>query len=1046
MKLLAPLAVCLLSGSLHAQICPTLSDLNPNATGTTSKPDSGIDFDMLTDTTSLTVAGGKCFFTAQLAIGGDRLYVTDGTPAGTIALVDTHPTTSDHIHRLIAVGNSVYFYANAPDSSLELWTSDGTVNGTHIVSDIYAGSGSSFVSGSPMVLFQNKLLFAATTQFHGSELWVHDVGLSSTYMLKDILPGAASSVPKGLTASSDQSQVFFAAKTSESGNEPWVTDGTVAGTHLVLDINPGTASSKPQGFKNLNGRALFIAWSPGNGRELWSTDGTPTGTTLLRDIAPGSGSPNIYLSDSAVLGNELYFAATTPTTGREIWKTDGTAAGTVLCQDFTAGPAGSHPLNFFTIGSQLFFAARGPLGRELYKIPLGGTITLVKDIAVGTDNALEDGALQWFTEVAGKLYFYATSDGEGSELWESDGTPGGTQLLKDIEPGTGSSDPKWLTKFGGSSLLFFAHSKTYGREIWKSDLTTASTQLLKDLNPEQFGVGSKPGNLFTPDGSRVLFSADVPGAGNELMIIDPIAGPVLLKDLSPGPSGQSSGWHFNFFSAWDGTQAFTLFVKPNNRSLWRTDGTRVGTTPVKEGKISSPFQDPRGFVSFAGKTYFTAHSGNFDIFGEPTLELWSTDGTESGTQIEVDLQALSNATFTSEMVVYKDRLYFIANTQATGAEVWSTDGTAAGTSILLDIAPGSLHSVFHDSFGEEIPFFYEFNGLLFFAAADPQHSRELWVTDGTSQGTHIVKDIAPGTQDAVPTEITPFKDKLLFVAGKSPSNRALYSTDGTAAGTLRLTDPNGLFSPTKFRDFVVLGDNVYFAGFTSWQGWELWRTDGTAAGTSQLIDLQPGIAGSSPYLLLKAGDGIYFRAETTAHGPELWLTDGTAAGTHMVCDLAPGPDSSFPTNLLLADGKLFFSAITQSAGAELFSIPVAAPYVQPMGSSGSGSSLMASTPQMGATMTISAANVETGTYSLLVASAPTGGPTSFLTAPNSASWIDPNSASLLGLFSTTDWSMNIYIPLTPSLVGVQVNMQNFILPGATFPAETSNALSVVLGY
>ena len=35
-----------------------------------------------------------------------------------------------------------------------------------------------------------------------------------------------------------------------------------------------------------------------------------------------------------------------------------------------------------------------------------------------------------------------------------------------------------------------------------------------------------------------------------------------------------------------------------------------------------------------------------------------------------------------------------------------------------------------------------------FSAYDPEHGRELWVTNGTSAGTRLVKDINPGTGDS----------------------------------------------------------------------------------------------------------------------------------------------------------------------------------------------------------------------------------------------------------------------------------------------------------
>ncbi|MCE9561259.1 MAG: hypothetical protein K8U57_04315 [Planctomycetes bacterium] len=42
----------------------------------------------------------------------------------------------------------------------------------------------------------------------------------------------------------------------------------------------------------------------------------------------------------------------------------------------------------------------------------------------------------------------------------------------------------------------------------------------------------------------------------------------------------------------------------------------------------------------------------------------------------------------------------------------------------------------------------------FFAASTPSQGNELWVSDGTAAGTHIVKDINPGKDGSAPTSLT----------------------------------------------------------------------------------------------------------------------------------------------------------------------------------------------------------------------------------------------------------------------------------------------------
>ena len=68
-----------------------------------------------------------------------------------------------------------------------------------------------------------------------------------------------------------------------------------------------------------------------------------------------------------------------------------------------------------------------------------------------------------------------------------------------------------------------------------------------------------------------------------------------------------------------------------------------------------------------------------------------------------------------------------------GNELWKTDGTEEGTTMVKDIRDGSDSS---NPYG-----FTEFNGELYFVADDGVHGFELWKTDGTGIGTILVADI-----------------------------------------------------------------------------------------------------------------------------------------------------------------------------------------------------------------------------------------------------------------------------------------------------------------
>ena len=71
------------------------------------------------------------------------------------------------------------------------------------------------------------------------------------------------------------------------------------------------------------------------------------------------------------------------------------------------------------------------------------------------------------TDVNGTAFFAATNNGVGRELFKSDGTAGGTTLVKDINPGPDGSEPVSLLNVDGT-LYFIATVGPERKELWKS--------------------------------------------------------------------------------------------------------------------------------------------------------------------------------------------------------------------------------------------------------------------------------------------------------------------------------------------------------------------------------------------------------------------------------------------------------------------------------------------------------------------------------------------------------------------------------------------------
>jgi ELWxxDGT repeat protein len=895
--------------------------------------------------------GSTAYFMATDPANGYELWKSDGTAAGTMLVKDIKPGPTGNVPvgwsnpglppfaNFTDVNGTLFFTANDGTNGEELWKSDGTTAGTVMVRDIYAGSTGSAPTG--LTNINGTLYFAANSVSNGIELWKSDGTAAGTVMVKSINFGSGSSSPTGLT--NINGMLYFSAFDSFYGTELWKSDGTSAGTVMVKDIY-SSGSSSPQNLTNVNGTLFFTAADVTNGNELWKSNGTAAGTVLVKDIYTGTNSSNPnYLT---VSNGALFFSANNGVNGTELWKSDGTAGGTVLVKD--VNPGSNSSLSAFSVwtnlidvnGTLVLQADDGVNGLELWKSDgtTAGTV-LLKDIWPGGSGLYNPTRIiSNQVSINGTLYFSAIDGTNGYELWKSDGTAAGTQLVSDIFPGpgsynpvnysAGSSMPAYLANVNGT-LFFAASEPTSGTELWKSDGTATGTVLVRDIAGTS---SSNPTNLTDVNGT-LFFVAGTVANGSELWKSDGTpSGTVMLRDIA---SGSTSSFP-SFLKNVNGTLYFTASTTASGTELWKSDGSTAGTTLVKDINPGSGSSSVSSLTNVNGTLYFTASTTASGI------ELWKSDGTDAGTVLVKDIMPGTAGSSPSNLANINGTLYFVANDGVNGAELWKSDGTAAGTVLVKDIFPGNGPT---GSVEANIMYLTDVNGTLYFTASDGVNGQELWKSDGTSNGTTIVRDIVQGSGSASPTWFLVVDGTLYFTAYLS-SSYGFWKSDGTAAGTVLIKDINPILTDISPSNPTNVNGTIYFGSNNGVNGNELWKSDGTTTGTVLVTDINPGAGNSTPWGLVSYNGLLFFQANNGTNGAELWVSDGTAAGTRLIKDIYPGATTSAPTYLTKAGGALYFTATDPFYGNELFrtAIPVASaggPYsVSPTGSvtlAGSGS-------------------------------------------------------------------------------------------------------------
>ncbi|HEY7161975.1 MAG TPA: ELWxxDGT repeat protein, partial [Acidobacteriota bacterium] len=277
-----------------------------------------------------------------------------------------------------------------------------------------------------------------------------------------------------------------------------------------------------------------------------------------------------------------------------------------------------------------------------------------------------------------------------------------------------------------------------------------------------------------------------------------------------------------------------------------------------------------------------------------------------------DINAITNPNPSSEpnsFVAIGSVAYFVAYDPIHERELWRSDGTADGTWLVKDLNPGAGYSWL--GYSSDL---INVNGVLFFAASDPATGIELWRSDGTASGTTVVKDIFPGIESSYPGQLVNVNNVLYFTATTPTCGIAIWKSDGTENGTTLV------FCGKYVQNLTHVNNSLFFTNSDEDHGTELWKMDLSTEISTLVKDIYPGIESSAPSQLTSSNGTLFFVARQQQTGKELWKSDGTEEGTVLVKDIFVGPADSMDRFPQLTDvnGIVFFGADDGINGIELW--------------------------------------------------------------------------------------------------------------------------------
>jgi ELWxxDGT repeat protein len=753
------------------------------------------------------------FFGFQTKNSKIQLWRTDGTESGTNLQFEKARSNSSNrwfyqFYRPILIEDDLLLTIEELDQAF-LYRFDKSFNSARKILSIGKRHNFNYFNDDTSFFTLNNInYFLHVSRFTSSTLWETDGTQSGTKLLKtwNFGPGGFSNIIES------KGELYFL--TPVNSKEIGLVKYTLANnqTEILQTFFPSFSNNQKESkLIKLNDDEIIFDAAKDNSYKLglWKTNLITLKTELLSDI---------NVRDVFQVNNtELLLSATEPNReNTELWQYDNTTKKVEKLEEIAKFPQNN--LRSLKIEEKILVSTifERPFIKDIIFDEADNKIKVLEN-----KENISERPLPFVNQ--GKIYYFSNED-----LFISDLDYSKKEKLLTVD--YKSSQFKYFDTefFSYKNMVFIFISVKEGLyEIWVTDGTKKGTVKFDPFGIEEL---SKKYSRFYPYFKPFLVN-------NKIIF-------------------------FSRFQYQDGNNFKTEY------SLWESDGNAKGTSQIlkSEEDLFRPiiFKDKLYYffngsksckfleVDVLAKKFKVvkefSHTVNSQIIVSPKNiyftsgysegdtgigRIYKTDGTDNGTVLRKEFKAKSEfKPFPSYVGRVNDKLVFYVGNESTGLEPWVYDEKTEETKLLKDINEGIEGSRPTGWFVNSV----NLETKLLFNAYLPSKGNELWVTDGTSENTKLLKDIFVGKGSSLPQNMTVLNNKVYFSAYSQEHGNEVWSTDGTTENTILQSDVLKGETSSNPRNFYIIKDFLIFSADSGEKGRQFWAVD-LSKPASQVTDV-----------------------------------------------------------------------------------------------------------------------------------------------------------------------------------------------------------------